>query len=114
MIQDSFSSYCLVPLWECIQEAFKSPVIRLNGKKLVLRDLIPDLLFADLPPELIYRSKSSTEDQVLFSLDGDPPMLDREGSGLFVRTYYTAENEDICVRKPAGALKTVSTCNIHF
>ena len=35
-----------------------------------------------------------------------PPV--REVSGLFVRSYYSSEIEDTCVRKPAGAQKTVS------
>lgn len=106
MIQDCTTNYCLIPLWECIQEAFKAPVIRVNSNRLFLRQMIPDLLFVDLPPELIYRS--SVGDQSLFSLEGGmvPPV--REVSGLFVRSYYSSEIEDTCVRKPAGAQKTVS------
>ena len=111
MIQDSSSSYFLVPLWECLQEAFKIPIIRVHGNRLSLRDVIPDLLFADLPPESIFRNTVGTNDHFLMSLEADfagegPPS--RDVSGLFVRPYYTSEVTDICARKPAGAMKTVS------
>ena len=79
----------------------------MNNNKLYLREMIPDLLFVDLPPELIYRSKSSLGDQLVFSLE-DSMVPTGEVSGLFVRSYYSSEHEDICVRKPAGAQKTVS------
>lgn len=111
LIQDFSSNYFLVPMWECLQEAFKTPVICLHGNKLMLRDVIPDLLFADLPPESIFRNTVSSSEHYLVSLEED---FAGEGtpsgdvSGLFVRMCYTSENADICARKPAGALKTVS------
>ena len=108
MIQDCSSSYCLVPLWECIQEAFRTPLIRMNNNKIFLPKMVPDLLYADLPQELIYRT--SMAEQFLTSLDESLislPIPRKDVSGLFVRHYYTSEQDDICVRKPAGALKTV-------
>lgn len=111
MIQDFSSNYFLVPLWECLQEAFKSPIIRLHGNRLSLREVIPDLLFADLPPESILRNTVGTNDHYLMSLEADfagEGLPSGDVSGLFVRPYYTSEDTDICARKPAGAVKTVS------
>lgn len=77
----------------------------------MLRDVIPDLLFADLPPESIFRNTVSSNEHYLMSLEED---FAGEGtpsgdvSGLFVRMYYNSEDADVCARKPAGALKTVS------
>ena len=110
VIPDAVSSDYLVPLWECLQEAFKTPVIRVNNSRLVLRKVLPDLLFADLPPELMYRTSLNPPDQDLFPHDDTEfdRTLSESGSGLFVRSYFTSEDADQCVRKPAGALKTVS------
>ena len=117
LIQDFSSNYFLVPMWECLQEAFKTPVIRLHGNKLMLRDVIPDLLFADLPPESIFRNTVSSNEHYLMSLEED---FAGEGtpsgdvSGLFVRMYYNSEDADVCARKPAGALKTVSAFFLYL
>ncbi len=111
VITDVSSRHSVVPLWECIQEAFKSPVIHINGSKLLLPRVIPDVLFADLPSELIFWSKVGEREQEELSL---PPS--KETSGLFIRRYYTSEQEDVCVRKPAGALRAVSdlTCTLVY
>ncbi len=111
VIPDMSSRRSVVPLWECIQEAFKTPLIVVNGSKLLLPRVIPDLLFADLPSELIFWSKvgGRGEEELLSSLGGAHlPPPSKELSGLFVRQYYTSKQEDFCVRQPAGALKAVS------
>lgn len=108
VIPDMSSRRSVVPLWECIQEAFKTPVIHVSGSKLLLPRVIPDLLFADLPPELIFWSKVGEREEEMVS-NGQlmlPPS--KELSGLFVHRYYTSKQEDMCVRQPAGALKAVS------
>ena len=96
-----------------LQEAFKTPVILVNSNRLVLRNALPDLLFADLSPELLLRTTISSPDQYLLSLDGffsgGGSPTDEE-TGHHVRSYYTPEEADVCVRKPAGALKTVCLC----
>lgn len=80
--------------------------------RLTLSQVIPDLLFADLPPELLFRTKMSSPDHYLVSLEdrffggvAPPPT---ESTGMFVQSYYSADHADIFLRKPAGALKAVS------
>ncbi len=135
ILQDSSNpQYNLVPLWECLQvspsppplsspppsflsssppsqEAFKTPVIRVEADRLVISHIIPDLLFADLPPELLFRSKVSSPDYYLMSLEdcffggvAPPPP---EATGMFIQSYYSFNHDDVFVRKPAGALKAV-------
>lgn len=86
-------------------------MILVNSNRLVLRHALPDLLFADLSPELLLRTTVSSPDQYLLSLDdlfhGGGSPTDEE-TGLHVRSYYTTEEADVCVSKPAGALKTVN------
>ncbi len=97
------------------QEAFKAPVIQVNSSRLILRDAIPDLLFADLPPELLLRTTVSSPEQYLLSLEdyfkGGGSPTDNE-TGLHLRSYYTSRDADICVSKPAGASKTVRTIRV--
>lgn len=93
-----------------LQEAFKAPVIQVNSSRLILRNVIPDLLFADLPPELLLRTTVSSPDQYLLSLEdyykGGGSPTDKE-TGLHLRSYYTPQDADIYVEKPTGAAKTV-------
>ena len=93
------------------KEAFKAPVIQINSGRLNLQKALPDLLFADLPPEQLLRTTVSSPEQYLFSLEdhfsGGESLSDKE-TGLHTRSYYTSEQADICIGKPAGALKTVS------
>ena len=107
LVPDGGGATCLVPLWEAIGEAFKSPLVRLNGQSLVLRDVIPDLLFVDLPPELIYRMGEDPAADEPYPSPPHPPLPSRESSGLFIKSYYSLEQDEECVRKPAGAIKAV-------
>ena len=83
----------------------------MESNRLTLSQVIPDLLFADLPPELLFRSKVSPPDCYLMSLEegffggvAPPPP---EDSGMFIQSYFSPEHADVFVRKP-GALKAVS------
>lgn len=99
-------------LHTALQEAFKTPVIRVDHNRLTLSQVIPDLLFADLSPKMLFRTKVSSPDRYLMSLEdhffggmAPPPP---EATGMFVQSYYSFDHDDIFVRKPAGALKAVS------
>lgn len=95
-----------------LQEAFKTPVLRVDGVRLTLSHIVPDLLFADLPPELLFRSKVSSPDRFLVSMENhlfsgvSPPPT--ESTGMCVDSYYSFDDDDVFVRKPAGVLKAVS------
>lgn len=84
----------------------------MDTNRLTLSQVIPDLLFADLPPEMLFRTKISSPARYLMSLEdrffggmAPPPP---EATGMFVQSYYSVEHADVFVRKPAGALKAVS------
>jgi len=88
-------------------------VIRVESTRLTLSQVIPDLLFADLPPEMLFRSKVSSPDHYLMSLEdrlfggvAPPPP---EATGMSIQSYYSSNEADVLVSKPAGALKAV--CN---
>ena len=79
-----------------------------------IRQVIPELLFNDFAPELLFRSTLSSPNMFLTSLEdhmneGIPP---QEATGQFLRLYYTQQEEDCCLRKPAGAVKAVSVSNV--
>lgn len=84
----------------------------METSRLTLSHVIPDLLFADLPPEMLFRTKVSSPNHFLMSLEehfyggvAPPPS---EATGMFVQAYYSFDDADICIKKPAGALKAVS------
>ena len=102
------SLFCLFPF--VLQEAFRTPVIRVDNSLLTLSCLIPDHLFADLSPGLLVRTKGNHTDRFIFSLEdrttGGVSTQSPETCGTFVRSYYSFNrDDDILVRKPAGALK---------
>ena len=87
-------------------------MVRVESTRLILSHLIPDLLFADLPPEMLFRTKVSSPNHFLVSLEerlfggvAPPPS---ESTGMFVQPYYSFDDADVFIRKPAGALKAVS------
>lgn len=89
-------------------------MVRVDSSRLILSEVIPDLLFADLPPELLFRTKVSAPDRYLMSLEGSffggvaPPSP--EDTGMSVQSYYSQEDADVFVRKSPGALKAVCAC----
>ena len=96
-----------------MQEAFRTPVVRVETTRITLAHIIPDLLFADLPPEMLFRSKVSSPDHFLVSLEerffggvAPPPP---ESSGMSIQPYYSFVDADEFIKKPAGALKAVSS-----
>lgn len=112
ILQDlSDPDYDLVPLWECLQEAFKTPVVRVENTRLTLSKVIPDLLFADLPVEMLFRTTVSSPDHYLASLEdhfsGGVALPPPEATGMFVEPYYSFQHADVLVSKPAGALKAL-------
>lgn len=85
-------------------------MILVDNTRLTLSRLIPDKLFADLSPGLLFRTKESHPDRYLLSLEermyGGVALPPPDASGMFVRSYYSFDHdEDVLVRKPAGALK---------
>lgn len=108
LVQDAGSTACLVPLWELLQEAFKSPWAHVNGRKLALQEIIPDLLFVDLPRRLLYRSGDDPAPDDPCPSPPHPPLPSQESSGLRITLYYTLDLDEECVRQPAGANKAVS------
>ena len=96
-----------------MQEAFKTPMVRVGSHRVKLQQVIPDLLFNDFAPELLFRTTLSAPDMFLMSLEehmngGIPPP---EDTGRYLRLYYTQENEDHSIVKTAGAEKAVSLTN---
>ncbi len=89
-------------------------MVRVDSTRLVLSQVIPDLLFADLPPELLIRNKGSSSDHFLLSLEeqffGGVAPPSPEATGMFVQPYYSADDADELVRRPVGALKAVRMC----
>ena len=84
------------------------PVVRVGSHRVKLRQIIPELLFNDFAPELLFRTTLSSPDMFLMSLEehmsaGIPPS---EATGRFLRYYYTQQEEDCCLTK-AGAEKAV-------
>ena len=97
-------------LFSLLQEAFKTPMVRVGSHRVKLQQVIPDLLFNDFAPELLFRTTLSAPDMFLMSLEehmngGIPPP---EDTGRYLRLYYTQENEDHSIIKTAGAEKAVS------
>ena len=82
----------------------------MDSSRIVMAELIPDHLFSDLSPSLLFRTKGSYPHHFMVSLEdrvygGEAPPPPEE-SGLFVQSYYSFDHDDdILVRKPAGALK---------
>lgn len=108
LVQDDTSMAYLVPLWEALQHAFKSPWACVNGQKLALQKIIPDLLFVELPPQLLYRSGEDPGHDEACPSPPHPPLPDQESTGLSITSYYTLDLDEECVRQPAGANKAVS------
>lgn len=88
-------------------------MIHMDTTRITLSHIIPDLLFADLPPEMLIRTKISPPEHYLMSLEdrffggvAPPPP---EATGMFVQPYYSFTHADVFLRKPAGALKAVCT-----
>lgn len=105
-----FSSY------HSLQEAFKTPMVRVGSHRIKLQQVIPELLFNDFAPELLFRTTLSAPDMFLLSLEehmngGIPPP---EDTGRYLRLYYTQENEDHTLMKTAGAEKAVSHQQTSF
>ena len=110
MIQDSSSSYFFVPLWECLQEAFKTPAFlsMTTGSHCETSSLIcsSQTCLQSQPSAIQWAPTTTSCCHWRRIFPEGPPSGDV--SGLFVRPYYTSEVTDICARKPAGAMKTVS------
>ena len=70
----------LVPAWECLQEVYKPAAMQLKGGALDFQALIPDMLFADLPPT----------SYVTIPEDYMVGIKIQEAKGMFMRYYYTA------------------------
>ena len=85
-------------------------MVRVGSLRIKLQEVIPELLFNDFTQELLFRTTLSSPDTFLMSLEehmsgGIPPA---ESTGRFLRLYYTQQEEDCCLMKPAGASKAVS------
>ena len=85
-------------------------MVRVGSHRVKLQDVIPELLFNDFAPELLFRTTLSLPDMFLMSLEehmsgGIPPP---EATGRYLRLYYTQQEEDCIIMKPAGAEKAVS------
>ena len=85
-------------------------MVHVGFHRVKLQQVIPELLFNDFAPELLFRTTLSTPDMFLMSLEehmngGIPPP---EDTGRYLRLYYTQENEDHNIIKTAGAEKAVS------
>ena len=80
-----------------------------------MRQAIPDLLFGDLPSEMLFRTATSGQDQFMMSLERhfNESHLPKEDTGLYIRHYYTLDDEDTCLSKPPGAPKAVCLFCLH-
>ncbi len=89
----------LVPMWECLQEVYKPLAMQLKGGTLDFHGLLPDKLYADLPPSAII---PVPEDYMV-------GVKIQEARGMFMRYYYTNNyfGGDVA-HKVMGAEKTVS------
>lgn len=110
LLADYLHIIIILYMFMVIQEAFKTPMVRVGSHRVKLQTVIPELLFNDFAPELLFRTTFSAPDMFLLSLEehmngGIPPP---EDTGRYLRLYYTQENEDHNIMKIAGAEKAVS------
>ena len=92
-------SQYLVPLWECLQEVYKPLSLQLKGGALDFHGLLPDMLFADLPPSAVI---AVPEDYMV-------GVKIQEDKGMFMRYYYLNSYSGGDSVKAMGAEKTVES-----
>lgn len=106
--RDASSTHSLVPVWECVQEAMRTPVTRFCGRRIVFQEVIPDLLYADLPRQCIYRATQSQSGNLCLPDLEDQEAVTSDVSGLRLKKYYTMAEDDLYMHRSADAQRTVS------
>ena len=110
LCQDASSTHSLVPVWECVQEAMRTPVTKFCGRRIAFQEVIPDLLYADLPKQCIYRATQSQSGNLCLPDMEDQEAVSPDVSGLRLKKYYMMAEDDVYMHRSADARRIVSMC----